>query len=371
MRLLTRRHGVPHNESRADAHSYAAPMIHSTLRPLLVALILTSACFEPERGTHADVGTTDDGTGTTSAASSSDTIDPPSPTTETMPADGTSAGTTGAATSEPAATSESGEPEACTNACDPDLTASCAFNGTVAVQCTLVPSGCLDYELTECGAGVCVPDGGCVALLPASCAEILAQDPDAADGTYSIDVDGPGGLAAFDAVCDMSSDGGGWTLVARNDATDTFVTFDRSWADYKHGFGDLVDMSRGWLGNDRIHFLTGGGKDLRVLHDQGVHHYADFSVANEVSQYQMVVTTTPASQDAGNFEQDQGGQFFSTHDHDNDKLADESCAEIYSTGWWHESCYDMSIAGSANGGVYWRNAAGNPVFVEWIELWVR
>ena len=50
-------------------------------------------------------------------------------------------------------------------------------------------------------------DAACAA---SSCAEILAARPSAPDGVYSVTVSG----VTRDMVCDMTSDGGGWTLVA-------------------------------------------------------------------------------------------------------------------------------------------------------------
>lgn len=70
--------------------------------------------------------------------------------------------------------------------------------------------------------------------------------------------------------------GGGWTVIQRR--LDGSVSFDRSWRDYRDGFGDL--HSEFWLGNDHIHELSSQGEySLRI-------HLQDWSNKHKHALYQ-------------------------------------------------------------------------------------
>jgi hypothetical protein len=110
------------------------------------------------------------------------------------------------------------------------------------------------------------------------------------DGVYTID---PDGMGPFPVRCDMTIDGGGWTVFQRRqDGSEDFYL---GWSDYKAGFGNLDDEF--WLGLNKIHRLTKSGQDvLRIdLMDfndaQRYAKYGTFSVADENDKYRLNVAS--------------------------------------------------------------------------------
>jgi len=71
----------------------------------------------------------------------------------------------------------------------------------------------------------------------ASCKAILTATPGAGSGTYTIDPDGAGGNPSFSAYCDMTTDGGGWTLVVRIAPDSNHMT--------SGAYGTLADPGQG------------------------------------------------------------------------------------------------------------------------------
>ncbi len=65
---------------------------------------------------------------------------------------------------------------------------------------------------SDCKSGACTGNA-CAATLATSCKTLLAAHPTLKSGVYTIDPDGNGSIAPFDAYCDMAFDSGGWTMV--------------------------------------------------------------------------------------------------------------------------------------------------------------
>ena len=73
---------------------------------------------------------------------------------------------------------------------------------------------------------------------------------------------------------------------------DGSVDFNRSWTEYKSGFGDL--RGEFWIGNDKIHSLTSSAKyklriELMDGNESAVVEYGIFSVGDENHNYKLQV----------------------------------------------------------------------------------
>ncbi|XP_063775542.1 fibrinogen-like protein 1 [Pseudophryne corroboree] len=148
------------------------------------------------------------------------------------------------------------------------------------------------------------------------------------------------GRIPTDVFCDMDTEGGGWTVIQRRQ--DGAVNFNRTWNEYKEGFGNV--NGEFWLGNENIHRMTrGGGYSLRIdLEDwAGQHKYAlyrEFSIEDETNFYRLHVTG-PSGTAEDSFSWYHNKRSFSTPESGN------LCAEISHGGWWYHQCFYSNLNG--------------------------
>ena len=150
---------------------------------------------------------------------------------------------------------------------------------------------------------------------------------------------------AGNAYCNMVTDGGGWTVIQRN-RKGSAVSFNRKWAEYEEGFGDLrTDF---WYGLKAISYLTQSGEwemriDFQATNLQWYYlYYSKFSVGSASQEYPLTVggySGSVSSSNAVNY----NGMMFSTPDNDNDKYGAGNCASSYKSGNWFNSCQHVNL----------------------------
>ncbi|CRK95275.1 CLUMA_CG008643, isoform A, partial [Clunio marinus] len=148
--------------------------------------------------------------------------------------------------------------------------------------------------------------------------------------------------------CEYSTEGTAWTIIQKRDNFNPPEMFNRSWADYKKGFGNL---SRDfWFGNEFIHKLTcDQHMVLRiVLEDFKDNHvwveYGNFRVESETHKYALSVDEYRGSI-ADSFLY-HNNQPFSTFDRNNDvSNLTVPCAQSMGSGWWFKSCAESNLNG--------------------------
>ncbi|XP_027532679.1 fibrinogen alpha chain isoform X2 [Neopelma chrysocephalum] len=166
-----------------------------------------------------------------------------------------------------------------------------------------------------------------------------------------------GSNKVLSVYCDQETTLGGWLLIQQR--MDGSVNFNRTWQDYKRGFGSVDGRGQGefWLGNENMHLLTQNDTLLRVeLEDwDGNAVYAEYivQVGSEAEGYALTVSSYEGTAGdaliAGWLEE--GTEYtshaqmkFSTFDLDQDHW-EENCAEMYGGGWWYNSCQAANLNG--------------------------
>ncbi|KAH3818662.1 uncharacterized protein LOC127880759 [Dreissena polymorpha] len=147
-------------------------------------------------------------------------------------------------------------------------------------------------------------------------------------------------------MCDMKTDGGGWTVIQRRVSASDFY---KSWAEYKAGFGDEQNF---WLGNEKIFALTGSGDyrlrvDLTAVGGETAYaSYQLFAVAGENDLYRLSVANYSGT--AGDSMSYSNNMALTVKDRDND-LYFENCATHLKSAWWYHSCSISDLNGPYGG----------------------
>ncbi|XP_063591508.1 ficolin-2-like [Penaeus indicus] len=185
-------------------------------------------------------------------------------------------------------------------------------------------------------------------LKPVDCADHLLMGS-TTSGVYEIY---PFSCSCSEPVrvwCDMETDGGGWTVFMTRQRQTPQVNFNRSWTEYRTGFGDAEGEF--WLGNEMMHRITSSRTySLRVdftLTRQGQKfaEWEEFRLDDERNKYKINLQDyLPWSTAQTNCLTSMNNRFFTTYDRDYDYHVG-NCAATIGGGWWVNNCRYMHLTG--------------------------
>lgn len=152
----------------------------------------------------------------------------------------------------------------------------------------------------------------------------------------------------FERLCSFDRNGSAWTVIqSRGRLLNNLSTpenFNRSWNDYKIGFGNL--SGEFWYGNDLIHKLTYDDDmelkiKLEAFDGRSIEfEYEIFRVDSEENRYNLFVSGFKGVNKDLDALAYHHNQDFSTFDRQHDKSGIDdhkaccSCAKSYASGWW-------------------------------------
>ncbi|XP_002132329.2 fibrinogen-like protein 1 [Drosophila pseudoobscura] len=152
----------------------------------------------------------------------------------------------------------------------------------------------------------------------------------------------------FIVHCCSNVSGSGWTLIQRR--VNANENFNRSWADYKMGFGDLRENF--FLGLEKIHRMTllqPHELYIQLQDGNGSTRYArydDFKIGSEEEAYELISLGKYSGTAGDSLTKFQLNMKFSTLDRDNDANVKRNCAKMFGGGWWFSACGKSHLNGN-------------------------
>jgi len=198
-------------------------------------------------------------------------------------------------------------------------------------------------------------------------------------GVYQMDCWCGGKWNIAKVYCDTTTANGGWTVIQRRE--DGSENFNRAWADYEKGFGDL--NREFWYGLKAMNCLTQTGQwELRIDFEfpnktRSYIHYKVFRVGSASEEYPITIRGfTGITPTDPSLVRSLNGQQFSTYDNDNDRSGDNCAVKAGGAkdngGWWYNACWAINPNIQYNPGEFGSlELAGTWYNPRWIEMKIR
>ena len=197
------------------------------------------------------------------------------------------------------------------------------------------------------------------------------------DGVYDINFNGN----HKKVFCDMTTEGGGWIVMQKR--FDGSEDFNRDWADYKKGFGNV--HGEHWLGNEFVHQYTSSYEAEMIAQatsfdDQLYTVDFNFALTGEGTGYKFKRASCTGTDSNLCLSWDMKGIPFSTPDRDLDSSNDKNCAVEGKAGWWMQNCALVNLNGvyskveniaRPEDGITWQHAKGRYKSLKTTQMLIR